>query len=278
MEWNNNNNKALIGTLLFHALLIAALLFLALRTPLPLPGEQGVEVRFGVDDQGLGNNPVKAVTQPKTPAPVPKATPPQQDKPVKQKVLTQNTEEAPALPKKQPKKEIKPKTKPKPKPVKKPVEQPKKEETKKTPEEPKPIVNQRALFKMNKNQTGNSEGFKPGTGTLGKPHGISDSDKVNGKGGVGNGVTYNLGDGKRGSAYLDKPSTKFNEQGAVVVQIWVNPQGNVVNAQIYAKGTTVVNENLRNMAIQAAKNSKFVADPTAPAKQVGTITYTFILK
>lgn len=276
MEWNNNNNKALIGTLLFHALLIVALLFLALRTPLPLPGEQGVEVRFGSDNQGLGNNPAKAVDHPKKAAPVPKATPPKQNKPAKQKVLTQNTEKAPALPKKQPKKKVKHKAKPKTKPVKKPDVQPIKKKVKKVVEKPKPVVNQRALFKLNKNQTGNSEGFKSGTGTLGKPHGISDSEKTDGKGGKGNGISYNLGG--RGSAYLDKPATKFNEQGTVVVKIWVDPQGNVIRAQVYAKGTTVVNQNLRNIALQAAKNSKFVADPTAPAQQTGTITYTFILK
>lgn len=281
MDWNRNNNKALIGTLLFHALLVLALVFLALRTPLPLPGEQGVEVRFGTDVQGMGTKPKAAVSQPQKVTPPPPEKKVVQTKPVVKKVVTQSTEEAPALPKKQPKKENKPKVvkKTKVQPVKKtPVKTPVKKEVKKQPEKPKPVVNQRALFKLNKTQTGESSGLQPGMGNPGKPHGISESNKTEGKGGVGNGVTYNLGDGKRGSVYLDKPSANFTEQGTVVVKIWVDPAGNVIRTQVYAKGTTVVNAQLRNMALEAAKNSKFVADPTAPAEQTGTITYTFILK
>ncbi|MBN2614753.1 MAG: TonB family protein [Bacteroidales bacterium] len=279
MDWNKNNNKALIGTLLFHALLVVALVFLALRTPLPLPGEQGVEVRFGTDEQGMGTKPKAAISKPQKVTPPPPEKKVVQTKPVEKKVITQSTEEAPALPKKQPEKENKPKEvkKPKVQPVKKaPVKTPVKKEVKKVVKKPQPVVNQRALFKMNKTQTGESSGLQPGMGNPGKPHGITESNKTEGKGGVGNGISYNLGG--RGSAYLDKPSANFTEQGTVVVKIWVDPSGNVIRAQVYAKGTTVVNEQLRNMALEAAKNSKFVADPTAPAQQTGTITYTFILK
>jgi len=63
-----------------------------------------------------------------------------------------------------------------------------------------------------------------------------------------------------------------------VVRIEVNPQGKVAHARVFAKGTTVVSENLRQLAVRAAKNSLFSTDPTAPGIQIGTITYHFILK
>ncbi len=284
MKMDGNKRKALIGTILFHALLVLALLFMALRTPLPLPGEQGVEVSIGTENPGNGNQINAAVPARPKPeevqkkkeaiTPVPKA-PPQKD-------LTQDVEKAPALPEKKPvKKEAKPvKKKVIPKTIKK---TPAAEETKPKPsvketkvEKPKPVVNQKALFKLSKNQTNQGKGIDEGDNEMGSPHGIEESKNFTGKGGKGNGISYSLGG--RGAKYIDKPTASFNEQGIVVVQIWVNPEGNVIRAQISPKGTTVVNENLRNIALRSALNSTFVSDPAAPAQQIGTITYTFILK
>jgi TonB family protein len=202
--------------------------------------------------------------------------------------LTQNTEEAPSLEKK-----VKPKQK-KPE-VKKKVETPPKEEFKpkkkdtvqsktetkpvlqeKPKEEPKPVVNTRALFKgSSKNKTGQSQGNTMGGGDQGKPHGYKDSNRYDGQGGKGNGVAFSLGG--RGAKYLEKPSAKFTETGTVVVSIWVNPDGKVVRAQVNPKGTTVLDSSLRKIAVDAALNSTFVQDPTAPAQQRGTITYEFVL-
>lgn len=46
---------AVAGTILFHALLLLILHLLTLRTTLPLPAEQGVEVEIGYNDDGTGN-------------------------------------------------------------------------------------------------------------------------------------------------------------------------------------------------------------------------------
>jgi len=106
--------------------------------------------------------------------------------------------------------------------------------------------------------------------------------KINKEQGIGqiqhlnNGISYRLG--SRGIKYFDKPNASFDEQGTVVLIIWVNQGGKVVNAQVSDKGTTVVNEHLRNIALHSALNSTFVADSSAPARQIGTITYHFILK
>ncbi|MBE0651152.1 MAG: hypothetical protein IH595_09955 [Bacteroidales bacterium] len=286
MKLNGNKGKALIGTIIVHALIILALLFMALRTPLPLPEEQGVEVNIGTENPGNGNQVNAAVPSQPKPEEVQKkketVTPPPVKKVQPQKDLTQDVEKAPALPEKKP-------VKKKPTPVKKEVV-PKPE--KKTPvaketntkptvkenkvEKPEPVINQKALFKLSKNQTNQGKGIEEGDNEMGSPHGIDQSNNFMGQGGKGNGISYSLGG--RGAKFIDKPTASFNEQGIVVVQIWVNPEGKVIRAQISAKGTTVVNENIRNIALRSALNSTFVSDPSAPAQQIGTITYTFILK
>ena len=275
MQMDKNKWKALIGTIIFHGLLLLALAFLALQTPLPLPGEQGVEVSLGTTGAGLGNQAMqtsqktmkpeslpKPVSHPKSPALKPQPKPAISE----QKNLTQNTEKAPALKKKKA---------PEKKEIVKPTE---KKPGKKAPPPKKtqPVVNQRALFKLAPGSQNQSQGIKSGTGNQGKPHGFKESNEYNGQGGKGRGISFSLGN--RGALFLDKPSASFTEQGTVVVRIEVNPQGKVINARVFAKGTTVVSENLRKLAVRAAKNSLFSTDPTAPGIQIGTITYHFILK
>ena len=288
----NDQQKGLIGTIVFHAVLLVLLLFLALRTPLPLPGEEGVEVNLGYDETGYGqvqdnNPPPKATPPPKqkvqpTPPPEPEPEPQQQEE-----NLTQEVEEAPALEKKV--EEKKPEKKIEKEPEKKPPEEkvePKKEPEKVEPEpektveekpkeEPKPEVNKRALFKgSSKNKDGKSQGETKGGGDMGKPHGYKDSQRYDGQGGQGNGIAFSLGG--RGSKYLEKPALdKFKETGKVVVSIWVDRDGKVVRA-IVIKGTEVVDSNQRKIAVEAALNSTFTQDPTAPAEQRGTITYVFV--
>lgn len=288
MKIDGNKVKALTGTIIVHALIVVALLFLALKTPLPLPKEQGVEVSIGTENPGNGSQ-VNASAQPKPePEKVQKkktvVTPPPKKAP--QKDMTQNVEKAPSLPKKKPaeKKPLPAKKKSPPKPIKKAPKAKVKESSthnnaakqSKKVEKPKPVINQRALFKLSKNQSNPGRGINPGNNEMGSPHGIEQSKKVTGKGGKGSGISYSLGG--RGAKFLAKPTEHFSEQGIVVVKIWVNPSGEVVHAQVSPKGTTVVNENLRHLAVQSALNSTFVSDPTAPAEQIGTITYTFILK
>ena len=239
---------AVAGTILFHALAVLLLFLMAFRTPLPLPGEEGVEVDLGMMDQGMGN------IQPEKPAIPQAAQPQQQASQNKEEIVTQNDDEAPAL--------EKPKnTKPK---------------QEKPAEEPKPTVNQRALFKGNNNpQSGGSEGITGQPGDQGNPNGLAGIKKYDGHGGKGNGPGYDLGG--RGAKSLYRPNDDFSEEGIVVVDIWVNRQGKVTRAEVATKGTTLINNDMRQKAIQAALRSSFAADPNAPDEQHGTITYTFVI-
>ena len=240
---------AIVGTIVAHALVVLVLFLMAFRTPLPLPGEEGVEVDLGMMDQGMGN------IQPEKPA-IPMAAQPQQEQnKSKEEIVTQNNEEAPAIEKP---KNVKPKQETKP------------------VEEPKPTVNQKALFKGSNNpQAGGSEGITGQPGDQGKPNGLAGIKKYDGNGGKGNGTGYDLGG--RGAKSLHRPDDDFSEEGRIVVDIWVNRAGQVVRAEVATKGTDIIDNAMRQKAIQAARRSTFASDPDAPEEQHGTITYTFVI-
>ncbi len=299
MKVNKDKTRGIIGTVMVHLLLLIFLLVVALRTPLPLPGEEGVEVNLGYDDQGMGD--VQSDTPPpmKEPVPVPKEVvqPPSDPIPVEEEIITQDIEEAPVIeedivkpePEKEIEEEIIEEIKPEPIPEeiieKEPVEEVVDslyvqdelvEEVQ--VEKPKPVVNKRALYTGSSTSTdaaGTNQGVTKGAGDQGKPHGYKESDDYTGQGGKGNGVSFNLGG--RGYLFLEKPTAKFKEQGTVIVNIWVDKDGQVKKAQVRAKGTNILDENLKRIAVDAAYNSTFVKDNNAVDLQRGTITYNFIL-
>ena len=250
MSSNEKKDKgiAIAGTIVVHALAVLVLFLMAFRTPLPLPGEEGVEVDLGMMDQGMGN------IQPEKPAIPQAAQPEQKQEKSEEENLTQNDDEAPAI------------EKPK-------VSKPKEE---KPVEQPKPTVNQKALFKGSDTpKAGGSEGITGQPGDQGKPNGLAGIKQYEGNGGKGNGPGYSLGG--RGAKSLHRPSDDFSEEGTVVVDIWVNREGKVVRAEVSPKGTTLINSEMRQRAVQSALRSAFVSDPTAPEEQKGTITYNFVI-
>lgn len=54
MNTSSINKNSLIATIVFHVIVVLLLFFLALRVPLPLPGEKGILVNFGTTDEGTG--------------------------------------------------------------------------------------------------------------------------------------------------------------------------------------------------------------------------------
>jgi len=245
----------IIGTVIFHALLLVALLFLALKTPLPLPGEEGVEVSLGDSETGSG------LTQREKIKPIQKVTP-IAPKPEPKEIIQQNIEEAPALEEE------------KPEDVKVEEEVVEKEIVEEVKEEPK--VNPNALYtphKQDDNESGNQgNGLDPAD--QGKQSGSPDSKKPDGISGLGEGIAFDL-EG-RGSIHLPKPAYESMEQGKVVVTIWVNKQGKVIRALEGAQGTTISDFKLHALARDAALKAVFTPDPNAPETQKGTITYNFV--
>ncbi len=77
---------------------------------------------------------------------------------------------------------------------------------------------------------------------------------------------------------LPKPAYNSQEEGTVVVRIWVDQYGKVTRAVAGAEGTTTTDSKLWSAARAAAMKSNFNMDGDAPALQEGTITYKFTLK
>ena len=85
-------------------------------------------------------------------------------------------------------------------------------------------------------------------------------------------VSFSLTDPVRTRRYLEVPAYQCEGGGEVVVGITVNPSGEVVAAKVASGG----DDCMREAALEAARNSLFNIDDSAPARQSGTITYLFI--
>jgi TonB family protein len=279
MREKKDKIRAIIGTIIFHLLLLIALVFMALITPLPLPEEEGVEVNLGFSNVGSGHQQkTKPMEQVKPPPPSPKVETPEQPD---DEIIQTDEEEAPAIiekPKEKPKKEIEKEKPEEPKKIEEQaVEEQKPEEIVEEKPEPKPepVIDQRLIYTGKKNQTGDSqEGNDQVAGDKGKVTGDPNSNGYDGLGGKGNGVSYSLGG--REAKSLPKPAYNSDDQGKVVISIWVDKMGNVTRAEVMQKGTVVTDIKLRNMARQAAMKAKFSVDREAAEVQKGTITYNFI--
>lgn len=119
------------------------------------------------------------------------------------------------------------------------------------------------------------QGVTFGPGNQGSPGGSANVDKYGPGSGTGNGTSYNL-DGRSGLS-LPKPFYPGNEEGIVVVQVTVDKNGTVTKAEPGVKGSNTANPELIAAAKKAALQAKFNVDNNAPAFQVGTITYRFVL-
>ncbi len=263
---NKHKKKALIEASIVMILLII-LMFISGLTYLDPPPETGIAVNFGTSTIGKGavqpqhNTPPKPVQQ-KIEQPKEKIEPQ-----VKDKVLTQNTEDAPVI------KDKPHKTKPKPTP--KPVKP-------KTKPKPKPDKNITDILNNVNNAPGDDTNNSSGEGndnqagdkgnTSGDPNasGYYGNGGHNGGGGSGN---YRLGNRK--ALTKPKPNFQCNEEGRVVVKIFVNKNGKVVKAIAGVKGSTNNAPCLLSAAKQAALKTKWTPDPKAPETQIGKIIYNF---
>lgn len=81
-------------------------------------------------------------------------------------------------------------------------------------------------------------------------------------------------DGRKAS-HLPIPAYRCYGAGEVTVNIAVNNKGDVINAKVN-ESLSSSDRCLNEFAIRAARLSKFSSSQTAPARQMGTITYAFI--
>lgn len=85
-------------------------------------------------------------------------------------------------------------------------------------------------------------------------------------------VSFSFKNPVRYSSHLVKPAYRCEGGGEVVVKAVIDRAGKVLSATVSSGG----DECMRQIAISAAKSSRFDHNSDAPAKQEGTITYIFI--
>ena len=119
--------------------------------------------------------------------------------------------------------------------------------------------NQRGLAEAGSGIQGDSQS----TTTAGSPSG-------NGYG------EFNLNGRTLGTGGLPRPAYSVQEEGRIVLNITVDPNGNVIFAEI-GRGTNIDNATLRNSAREAALKAKFNRI-SGNNNQSGTITYGYRLQ
>ena len=252
-----NKRKGIIGTILFHTLLLVAFLFMGLTYQDPPPAEEGISINFGFSDEGLGEidpESTEEITE------IVEEEIIEEQIESTEEIITQNTIETPSVEKKEKKKE-------------EVIE--KKEPKEEVVEEKKPEVNKKALYPGKKKKETSSEGETGGDGNQGVIDGDPNSEVYEG-GGIGeNGTAYKLGGRK--VEFKAKPIYNTQVEGTVVVLITVDRLGNVISATAGTKGSTTLNKLLLQRAKAAALKTKFDTKKSAPNNQQGKIIYNFRL-
>lgn len=283
MKLNKDDIYGLIGSLAFHAVLFLILWFSVLKAAVP-EEDGGVLVNFGNIDsaagtfepQYTGRQLPQETTTPPPPTPVPPVETPKED------LLTQDLEESVSLDEEKKKEEQRKKAEEE----KRRKEAEEQERIRKQKEaEAKRIAEERrkqaeaisnkvaGAFGIGTAEGNNQGDAAEGAGNQGSPFGNSDHGENEGIGGYG---SFNLNGRSLGAGGLPRPAYTIQEEGKIVINITVNPKGNVIFAEI-GRGTNIDNASMRRSALEAVKRATFNSISGAN-NQSGTITYVYKLK
>tara|TARA_R110000868_G_scaffold265495_5_gene524334 strand:+ start:533 stop:1312 length:780 start_codon:yes stop_codon:yes gene_type:complete len=251
---NKTKRKGLITTIAVHAALIVLFAFYGMTYLDPPPEQGGMVINFGTSDDGMMSNIPKPPSES-----MPEPSQPETADQVDEEVLTQDTEEAPAIVEKKEEKKV--------------VE---KEIVKEKKPEPKPnrTLNMADRMKSNNTTEGGGDGVTGKSGDQGKINGDPNSKNYSGLGGSGGGPSFSLA----GRSMKKSPNINDNsqEEGTVVVDIIVDKYGKVIRANAGARGSNTTSPILYKKASDAALQTRFSANPDAD-QQKGTMTFIFIL-
>ena len=281
----NDSKEKLIGviaTVLLHALAVLLLYFLVLDPP-PAPEEQGVEVMIMEVEPEVEEleepeyqeipNALADASAPADPAPESQtdAAPalPVDPAPVEDPINTQEIEKSVVV------KKDKPKEPKKKKPLTPEMLEKQREEAERKKREREEALRRQAVNKEVSGAFGSVNKMK-------NQKDGNDTGKTKGKTGgkaidSGKGVSVRVGNRKLGAGGLIKPNYNKQAEGKVVVNVTVDPSGNVVRASINAGLSDTSNSGLRNAALAAARKTKF-NEIEGVDNETGTITYIFRLK
>lgn len=273
MSNNPQHTKAIVSTIVLHSMLLFICFFVYIHVQIPVETieQGGIVINYGTSETGMGNDPQsmdepaiaenisnEPIVDPNRPnSPVEESTSSEKD------VLTQDLEDAPVV------NDVKPNT----------------SNTNNTtnttntkPAEPKPTVDQRALFKGKKNNgTGGGDGTGNTPGNQGAVNGDPNSTSYTGNGGNGTGgVSLNLA----GRKFLNLPKIQDDgqTQGKIAVDITVDKSGTIITAKSGGRGTTISNAALWEKCERAVLGVKLNAISSGPEIQAGSVVFTFILE
>jgi len=244
------------------------------------PEEYGIAINFGTSNQGYeipndilpskeSSEQVQEEVQEKVQEEkMEETTEDVSEETIKEEVVTQTEKEAPVIekPEEVEVKEVEKKEKPK---KEKPIPKPK-----------KPSKNTLQAFDnllkgdtSDENKAG--DGNDAVSGLKGDKNGDPSSTKYYGNTGKSGDPNYNL----EGRNALSTPKEQPNcqQEGIVVVEIFVDRNGTVIRANSGEKGSTNTHPCLLKPAREAALRTTWNADPNAPTKQKGIIIYKFSL-
>ena len=275
MKLNKDDIYGLTGSLIFHAIIFLVLWMTVLKAEIP-EDDGGILVNFGNVDASAGTFEPKytgqELPQETTTTPPPAAKPVEE---VKEELVTQDLEESVSLNEEKKKKEEEEKRR---------IEEEKERQRQIEAEKKRKAEEQRKKEQAIKDKIagafgigsaeGNNQGDAgEGSGNQGSPFGNSDHGANEGVGGYG---SFNLNGRSIGAGGLPRPAYTIQEEGRIVIDITVNPKGDVISASI-GRGTNIDNASMRKSALDAARRAKFNSISGAN-NQSGTITYLYKLK
>ncbi|HDR90521.1 MAG TPA: hypothetical protein ENN63_12960 [Bacteroidetes bacterium] len=282
------HRRGLIGTVIFHGVLLVLFLILGFSPP-EVPEEEGILINFGSTETGSGLiEPSRASA---TPEPQPSTPPPTETRQSEEEIMTQDFEETAAV--ESGREETTPPEKtPEQIAREKEMERQRQEELERQRQEE--LERQRRLEEQRKieeiydrtraalsgknleSAQSTGEGEAGEEGNQGRTEGSVESTSRTGRGLGDEGISFDLAG--RTPQYLPKPEYNYQKDGRVVVEVTVDRYGNVTKAIPGVKGSTTLDDYLLAVARKAALAAKFDPKQDAPAFQKGTITYYFILE
>ncbi|ASB49951.1 energy transducer TonB family protein [Alkalitalea saponilacus] len=303
LEKNSDRTYGMVGTIIFHGVLL--LLFLIWGLTTIVQEEEGILVALGDSQVGMGTSapprtaptpqPAASQATPPPPASPPVASTPQ---PSREQVMTQNVDPAPAVsPEEKARREARERERleeqrrleeqerqrriEQERQRQEQLERQRREEEERRRREEQERQAQAARDAASRAFSGTggsdqSQGDTEGSGTQGHLSGDPSASGTTGTGLGQSGSSFSLS-GRSLSGALPRPEYNIQEEGIVVVEITVDRTGVVTNAQPILRGTTTQNSYLWRVAREAALKARFNRDPNAPAFQTGTISYHFIL-
>jgi len=263
-EEENNYPKAFLATGIILGLMIALCYFIVFITPPPQDeGAGGILVNYGTTEEGMG----KDITSADDPSVSPKANHTQPTKVTReqpteqqtkvtasnQKIVTQNTEDAPEVAANSKKTSNQIATEPV-KPVK------------------KQVVNAAALYKgPSKTGSGLGDGTTTTPGNQGSKQGSTLSDNY-GPGGSGGGLK-----GMPAWSFVNPLNVTNTNRvpGVVVIDITVDPSGDVVEAHFDRKKTHMADLGLIQKCVNIVRNSKLTSSAPASGNSRGQVNFIF---